>query len=143
MFAVLMNGDTPLPIVIFDQQGTICAGPGAPLSSHSRKGDPLKPKTGLNGPPSSPSDLLYAAFVAVCTACAAARMTSITTSGCDSMGTWLLATSVTLAPIRFAKNRSKSGGTVRSFLPTMYQLGFDFQAVPPAFALNKSAWGTP
>ena len=30
-----------------------------------------------------------------------------------------------------------------SFLPTMYQLGFDFQAVPPAFALNKSGLGTP
>src|SRR6266404_5203834 len=25
----------------------------------------------------------------------------------------------------------------------MYQLGFDFQAVPPTFASNRSGWGTP
>jgi len=93
MFAVFMNRDAPLPIVIFDQRRIICAGPGAPLSSHSKKGDPLKPKTGLSGPPSSPSDLHYAAFVAVCTAFAAARMTSITRSGWESMGTWLLSSS--------------------------------------------------
>src|SRR5437870_13398902 len=39
--------------------------------------------------------------------------------------------------------RSRSGCTVRSLLPTMYQLGFDFQAVPPTFASNRSGWGTP
>src|ERR1700722_16917976 len=39
--------------------------------------------------------------------------------------------------------RSRSGCTVCSFLPTMYQVGFDFQAVPPAFALNRSGFGTP
>src|SRR5882672_9149096 len=69
-------------------------------------------------------------------------MTSITKSGWESMGTWLLATSVTLAPIRLATNHSMSGWTVRSFLATMYQLGFDFQAVPPTFALNRSGAGT-
>src|SRR5216684_3621933 len=58
------------------------------------------------------------------------------------MGTWLLATSVVVAPIRLATNRSMSGWTVRSFLATMYQLGFDFQAVPATFALNRSASGT-
>src|SRR5438067_7122238 len=35
-----------------------------------------------------------------------------------------------VAPIRFATKRSRSGCTVRSFLPTMYQLGFDLHAVP-------------
>jgi hypothetical protein len=55
-----MNGDTPLPIVIFDQQRTICAGPGAPLSSHSWKGGPPKPGFDLSG---HVSDLLYAATV--------------------------------------------------------------------------------
>src|SRR5437667_5842339 len=46
MFAVIMNGDTPLPIVIFDQQRTICAGPEAPLICHgctAHKSDRLPP----------------------------------------------------------------------------------------------------
>ena len=43
--------------------------------------------------------------------------------------------------MRLAKKRSRSGSTVRSFVPTMYQLGFDFQAVPPTFASNKSGLG--
>jgi hypothetical protein len=58
MLAVIMNGDTLFAIVIFDQQRTICAGPGAPLSSHSWKGGPLKPGFDLSG---HVSDLLYAA----------------------------------------------------------------------------------
>src|SRR4029077_4879031 len=45
--------------------------------------------------------------------------------------------------MRFATKRSSSGCTVRSFLPTMYQLGFDFHAVPSTFWLNRSASGTP
>src|ERR1700761_2529515 len=45
--------------------------------------------------------------------------------------------------MRLAKKRSRSGCTVWSFLPTMYQLGFDFHAVPPAFASNRSGLGTP
>jgi hypothetical protein len=52
----------------------------------------------------------------------AARMTLITKSGWESMGTWLLAISVVVAPIRLATNRSMSGWTVRSFLPTMYRV---------------------
>src|SRR5258708_4016454 len=73
---------------------------------------------------------------------AAARITSITRLGFETIGTWLLATSVVVAPIRLATNRSMSGWTVRSFLATMYQLGFDLQAVPPTFALNRSGAGT-
>src|SRR5437660_4532334 len=74
---------------------------------------------------------------------AAARITSITRLGFESIGTWLLATSVVVAPIRLATNRSMSGWTVRSFLATMYQLGFDLQAVPFILWLNRSASGTP
>ena len=50
-------------------------------------------------------------------------------------------TSKVVAPIRFATKRSQSGWTVRSWLATMYQLGFDFQAVPSTFWLNRSAAG--
>src|SRR5271156_2282279 len=50
---------------------------------------------------------------------------------------------VVVAPIRFATKRSRSGWTVRSFSATMYQLGFDLQAVPSTFLLNRSAFGTP
>ena len=45
--------------------------------------------------------------------------------------------------MRFATKRSRSGWTVRSFLATMYQLGFALQAVPSILWLNKSASGTP
>src|SRR5215472_14776802 len=57
-------------------------------------------------------------------------MTSSTKSGWDKIGTWLLSVSKTIAPIRFATKRSNSGWIVRSFVATMYQLGFDLQAVP-------------
>ena len=70
MFAVIMNGDTPFAIVIFDQQRTICAGPGAPLSRHSSKGGPLKPGLDLSG---DVSDLVYAAALA-CAEVAASSM---------------------------------------------------------------------
>lgn len=63
---------------------------------------------------------------------AASRITSRTASGCDNIGTWSLSSSVVVAPIRFAIARSRSGCTVWSCFPTMYQLEFDFQAVPPA-----------
>ena len=43
--------------------------------------------------------------------------------------------------MRFARNRSRSGCTVRSSVATMYQLGFVSQATPGAFRLNKSAAG--
>jgi hypothetical protein len=43
----------------------------------------------------------------------------------ESIATWRLTTSVVTAPIRLATNRSMSGLRVRSFLATMYQLGFE------------------
>jgi hypothetical protein len=44
--------------------------------------------------------------------------------------------------MRLARKRSQSGWIVRSFLATMYQLGFDFEAVPATFASNRSGAGT-
>ena len=43
------------------------------------------------------------------TAFAAFRITSSTSSGLESIGTWLLSGSVVVAPMRFATNRSRSG----------------------------------
>src|SRR2546430_1249141 len=60
-----------------------------------------------------------------CAAFAAARMASSTRFGWESIGTWLLSSSYVVAPMRLAKKRSRSGCTVWSFLPTMYQLGFE------------------
>src|SRR5438034_3161057 len=71
------------------------------------------------------------------TAVAAARITSSTKRGWESIGTWLLSTSYVVAPMRFATKRSRSGGTVRSLLATMYQLGFDLQATPSALWPNR------
>src|SRR5690349_21308967 len=75
----------------------------------------------------------YAVAVFSVTASAAFRITSSTKSGWDSIGTWLLSVSKVFAPIRFATKRSKAGWIVRSLLATMYQLGFDLQAVPSTF----------
>jgi hypothetical protein len=50
---------------------------------------------------------------------AASRITSYTRRGWESIGTWLDATSVTLAFIRFARNRCSSGCMVRSSDPTI------------------------
>src|SRR6478735_8380935 len=57
------------------------------------------------------------------------------------MGTWLLSTSRVVAPIRFATKRCSWGWTVRSLVARTYQLGFDLQAVPSTFWLNRSAAG--
>src|SRR5882724_9114128 len=43
--------------------------------------------------------------------------------------------------MRFATKRCSSGWTVRSFFATMYQLGFDLQAVPSTFWSKRSAAG--
>jgi hypothetical protein len=52
-------------------------------------------------------NLHYAAvdFFTSFTAFAARRMTSMTKSGCESIGTWLLSTAWTDAPMRFATKR--------------------------------------
>src|SRR3984957_5434453 len=72
---------------------------------------------------------------------AASRITLSTTSGWDSIGTWLLATSVIFPFIRFAAALSRSGWTAWSFVPTMFQLGLSLQAGLSIFALNRVAAG--
>ena len=57
------------------------------------------------------------------------------------MGTWLLFSSTVVAPMRFAAKRSRSGWTVRSSVATMDQLGFDRQAMPSCFWVNRSRAG--
>src|SRR5258708_793215 len=86
--------------------------------------------------------VLDADDVGVAPALAAARITSSTAPGLESMGTWLLSTSTVVAPIRRAADRCSSGWTVRSCLATMNQLGFERQATPSAFWVNRSGTGT-
>jgi hypothetical protein len=47
----------------------------------------------------------------------AVRIASSTTPGCESIGTWLLSTENTVAPMRFETKCCSSGWTVRSLLP--------------------------
>src|SRR5215471_10223233 len=101
-----------------------------PLSNFKRSGEVLAIVVdGVGATISQP----YAVAVFSVTASAAFRITSSTKLGWDSIGTWLLSVSKVFAPIRFATKRSKSGWMVRSLLATMYQLGFDLQAVPSTF----------
>src|SRR2546425_6854453 len=97
----------------------------------------------MNHPVSDGMRLHYTARVAVdlCTATAAVLITSSTCLGWESMGTWLLFTSTVLASMRFAAKRSKSGWTVRSSVATIDQLGFDLQAMPSCFWVNRSRAG--
>src|SRR5258708_21801717 len=73
---------------------------------------------------------------------AASKITFATSAGCDSIATWLESTSYVFAPMRLAAKRCSSGCTVRSFLATMYQLGFDLHAGPFTFWGHRSAAGT-
>src|SRR5476649_1861955 len=61
----------------------------------------------------------------------AASMSATTSSGCDTIATWLDGTPTVVAPIRSANERSASGGMASSFSATMYQVGNDFQAGVP------------
>src|SRR5260370_12285834 len=54
---------------------------------------------------------------------AAAKMTSATALGFDSIATWLDSTAVILALAALAMAISRSGGIIRSCLATTYQLG--------------------
>src|SRR5450432_2540657 len=63
-------------------------------------------------------------------------ITADTSLGFDSIGTWLVSSSVVVAFMRFAKKRSSSGAIAWSPLATMYQDGFDFQATYVTLAPN-------
>src|SRR5258706_4115104 len=62
---------------------------------------------------------------------AARSMRPATSSGCDTIATWLAEISTVVAPIRAANWRSASGGIASSSFATRYQLGSDFHAGTP------------
>src|SRR5438270_13949430 len=68
---------------------------------------------------------------AVTTACAAVSMSCTTSSGWETIATWLAGTSTVVAPMRLANRRSASGGIAWSSAATMYQDGSAFQAGTP------------
>src|ERR1700682_6071554 len=63
---------------------------------------------------------------------AADSISSTTASGGETIGRWLELTSTTVAPMRFAKSRSPSGGIAWSLWATRYHVGKDFQAGSPS-----------
>src|SRR5438132_12180501 len=62
---------------------------------------------------------------------AAVSMSVATSSGWETIATWLDGTSTVVAPIRLANSRSASGGIAWSSAATRYQDGTDFQAGTP------------
>ena len=71
------------------------------------------------------------------------RMKSATLSGCDTMGTWLLARVSVVAFIRLAESLSTAGGIVRSSEATMYQEGFVCHAAVLILSLKHRAANGP
>src|SRR5258708_38926234 len=67
---------------------------------------------------------------------AAVLMSWATSSGCETIATWLDGTSTVVAPMRLAKWRSASGGIAWSSVATRYQDGSDFQAGMPITSAN-------
>ena len=57
-----------------------------------------------------------------------------TSAGRDSIGTWLVGSSMVFAFIVPANFRSRSGGIIRSLAATAYQVGFVFHAALVSFA---------
>src|SRR6267143_3750073 len=70
------------------------------------------------------------------TASAAFSTRSVTSCGCETIGTWLDGTSTVVAPMRDANSRSASGGIASSFWATRYQDGSDFHAGTPITSVN-------
>ncbi|HEY1625200.1 MAG TPA: hypothetical protein VGG16_15515, partial [Streptosporangiaceae bacterium] len=62
---------------------------------------------------------------------AALLISAATSSGWDTIATWLEATSMVVAPMRLANIRSASGGIAWSSVATRYHDGSDFQAGTP------------
>lgn len=62
---------------------------------------------------------------------AAALINSTTSCGCETITTWLEATSSVSAPIRLANICSRSGGMASSLVATRYHVGCDLQAGAP------------
>jgi hypothetical protein len=64
---------------------------------------------------------------------AAVRTSWATSSGWDTIATWLTANSTVAAPIRPANSRSASGGIAWSWVATRYQVG----AIPTHDRLSR------
>src|SRR2546427_11464763 len=70
------------------------------------------------------------------TAAAAFSISSATSSGWETIATWLDGISTVVAPIRDANMRSASGGIASSFCATRYQVGSDFHAGAAITSVN-------
>src|SRR6266853_983311 len=67
-------------------------------------------------------------YLTAATTLAAAWINRTTSAGWDAIARWPAGTSVVVAPMRLANERSASGGIASSSVATRYQLGIDFQA---------------
>src|SRR5260370_25715152 len=76
---------------------------------------------------------------AVTAACAAALMSCTTSSGWETIATWLDGTSMVVAPMRLANRRWGSGGSAWSSAATRYQDGSAFQAGIPIMSWEADA----
>src|SRR5260370_39396931 len=76
---------------------------------------------------------------AVTAACVAVLMSFTTSSGCETIATWLDGTSMVVAPIRLANKRWASGGSAWSSAATRYQDGSAFQAGIPIMSWKADA----
>src|SRR5205807_4702205 len=76
---------------------------------------------------------------AVTAACVAVSMSFATSSGWETIATWLDGTSTVVAPMRLANRRWASGGSAWSSAATRYQDGSAFQAGIPIMSWKADA----
>src|SRR2546428_6162529 len=76
---------------------------------------------------------------AVTTACVAVLMSCTTSSGWETIATWLAGTSTVVAPMRLANRRWASGGSAWSSVATRNQDGSAFQAGIPITSPRAAA----
>src|SRR6266699_4442128 len=76
---------------------------------------------------------------AVTAACVAVSMSFTTSSGWETIATWLDGTSTVLAPMRLANRRWASGGSAWSSAATRNQVGSAFQAGTPITSWKADA----
>src|SRR5205807_3697767 len=70
---------------------------------------------------------------------AASRIRFVIAAGCDTIDRWLESSSIVFAPIRAARNRSRSGEVVLSFFDTAYQVGLCLHAATLVFDVNSES----
>jgi len=67
-------------------------------------------------------------------------MAAATSSGFESIATWLVGSSTVVAFIFFANTRSSAAGIMWSLVPTMYVTGFVCQAAFVTLSSSAFAW---